>query len=61
MPWPELEGVLRILLPSRTRDPAGVQALFASYVKLTAANAQRAIRFIRASSARMPGDSKKSA
>jgi transcriptional regulator of met regulon len=61
MAWPELERILRVLLPSRTRNEAGVQALFASYVKLTAANAHRAARFIRASSARMPGESKKSA
>ena len=59
MPWPELEGVLRILLPTRAGTVQGMQALFASYVKLTTANAQRAIRFIRASAARLPGDVKK--
>jgi transcriptional regulator of met regulon len=59
MAWPELEGVLRVLLPSKTKTAEGMQALFANYVKLTAANAHRAVRFIRASAARMPGDTKK--
>jgi uncharacterized protein (DUF2336 family) len=59
MTWPELEGVLRVLLPTKTKTTESVQALFASYVKLTAANAHRAIRFIRASAARVPTDAKK--
>ncbi|MEW6450277.1 MAG: DUF2336 domain-containing protein [Pseudomonadota bacterium] len=59
MTWPELEGVLRVLLPTKTKDVAGMQALFASYIKLTAANAHRAIRFIRASAARAPTDTQK--
>ena len=59
MQWPELEGVLRVLLPSKTKTVEGMQALFAAYVQLTAANAHRAIRFIRASAAKLPSDKMK--
>ena len=59
MQWPELEGVLRVLLPSKTKTVEAMQVLFAAYVKLTAANAHRAIRFIRASAAKLPSDKMK--
>lgn len=59
MLWPELEGVLRVLLPTKTKTVEGMQALFAAYVQLTAANAHRAIRFIRASAAKLPSDKMK--
>jgi hypothetical protein len=59
MPWPELEPVLCVLLPTKAGAPNGVKALFANYVNLTTANAQRAVRFIRASAARAPADTKK--
>ena len=54
MGWPELESVLTVLLPSRTKTPDNVKALFAAYIKLTTANAQRAVSFIRASAAKLP-------
>jgi hypothetical protein len=47
MGWPELQGVLSVAMPKKTKTPDDVKALFADFIKLTTADAQRAIRFIR--------------
>jgi hypothetical protein len=39
-------------LPEKTKAPEDVKALFAAFVKLTPADAQRAVRFIRTSTAK---------
>jgi hypothetical protein len=54
--WPELQGILSVILPEKTKTPADVRALFANFIKLTPANTQRAIRFIKTSTARSPDE-----
>jgi uncharacterized protein (DUF2336 family) len=49
--WPELQGILAVVLPERTNRPAVVHELFEDFIKLTPANAERAVRYIRASAA----------
>lgn len=50
--WPDLQGILSVALPGKTKSPQDVKALFTPFVKLTLADAQRATRFIRTSSAK---------
>jgi hypothetical protein len=50
--WPDMKGILSVTLPDRTKTPEDLKALFAGFVKLTPADAQRAIRFIRTSTAK---------
>jgi len=59
MGWPELQGILSVILPEKTKTPEDVKALFASFIKLTPANAQRAIRFIRTSTSKSPDELRK--
>ena len=47
--WSEMHSVLAILLPEKTKLPEYVHELFYNFTKLTPANAERAIRLIRAS------------
>ena len=47
--WQELKEILLLVLPSKTKTPEDVKSLFESFVKVTPADAQRAIRFIRTS------------
>jgi hypothetical protein len=50
--WPDMKGILSVALPEKTKAPEDVKALFAAFVKLTPADAQRAVRFIRTSTAK---------
>ena len=50
--WPDLQEILSVTLPQKTKIPEDVNALFVSFVKLTPADAQRAIQFIRTSTAK---------
>jgi uncharacterized protein (DUF2336 family) len=50
--WPDMKGILSVTLPEKAKSPDDVKALFADFVKLTPADAQRAIRFIRTSTAK---------
>jgi len=50
--WPDMKGILSVALPEKTKAPEDVKALFAAFVKLTPAYAQRAVRFIRTSTAK---------
>lgn len=52
MGWPDLQGIVSVTLPAKTKTPDDVRALFASFRKLTLADAQRSIRFIRTSTAK---------
>jgi uncharacterized protein (DUF2336 family) len=46
--WPDLLKVLNAAMPATTREPHKVELLFEEFVMLSAANAKRVIRFIRA-------------
>ena len=59
MGWQELHGVISVIMPEKTKSPELVKALLDRFIKLTPANAQRAIRFIRTSSAKLPDELKK--
>ena len=59
MSWQELQGVLSVIMPEKTKSPALVKALLDRFIKLTPANAQRAVRFIRTSSAKLSDELKK--
>jgi uncharacterized protein (DUF2336 family) len=50
--WPDLQGIVSVTLPGKSETPEDVRALFANFRKLTLADAQRAIRFIRTSTAK---------
>lgn len=50
--WPDLQGILSVAFPRKFKTPEDVQALFADFRKLTPADAQRSIRFIRTSTAK---------
>jgi len=50
--WPDLQGILSVAFPRKFKRPEDVQALFADFRKLTPADAQRSIRFIRTSTAK---------
>lgn len=52
--WLELQKVLAVVMQGKTRSPAELNALFSEFSNLTAANAQRAVRFMRTSTARSP-------
>ncbi|HEY5608367.1 MAG TPA: DUF2336 domain-containing protein [Alphaproteobacteria bacterium] len=47
MGWPELQKVLTVTMPAKTKTPNDMKALFAKFVGLSAADVERAIRFIR--------------
>jgi uncharacterized protein (DUF2336 family) len=47
MGWPELQKVLPVTMPAKTKTPNDMKALFAKFVSLSAADVERAIRFIR--------------
>jgi uncharacterized protein (DUF2336 family) len=47
--WPDMQGIFSTALPDNTRTAEDAKAVFASFLKLTTADAERAIRFIRAS------------
>jgi uncharacterized protein (DUF2336 family) len=59
MAWPDLQGVLSVALPEKTKTPNDIKALFDTFVKLTPANAQRAIQFIRTRAAKSSDELKK--
>jgi len=59
MSWQELQGVLSVIMPEKTKNPALAKALLDRFIKLTPANAQRAVRFIRTSSAKLSDELKK--
>jgi hypothetical protein len=48
MGWPELLEILNAAMPATTREPHGVQELFSEFLMLSASNAQRVLRFIKA-------------
>jgi len=50
--WPDMKGILSVTLPEKTKTPDDAKALFTAFVKLTPADAQRAIQFIRTSTAK---------
>ena len=50
--WPDMQGILAVALPGKTKTRDDVRALFASFRKLTPADAERAVRFIRTSTAK---------
>lgn len=47
--WPDMHSVLTVALPEKTKIPEHARELFDNFTKLTPANAERAIRLIRAS------------
>jgi uncharacterized protein (DUF2336 family) len=47
MGWPELQRVLSAAMPAKSENSDDRKALFAKFVNLSAANAERAIRFMR--------------
>jgi len=47
MGWPELQKVLTVTMPARTRTPNDMKVLFAKFVSLSPADLERALRFIR--------------
>lgn len=47
--WPDLQKVIVVAGPSRSKTPEELSALFANYSSISVANAQRAVRFIRTS------------
>ena len=47
--WPDMKGILSVALPAKAQTPESLKALFADFLKLSPADAQRAIRFIRTS------------
>jgi len=49
--WPEMHSVLTVVLPEKTKAPEHVHEMSNSFAKLTPANAERAIRLIRANAA----------
>jgi uncharacterized protein (DUF2336 family) len=51
MGWPELQDVLSVTMPAKIKSPEAINALFAKFANLSAANAQRAIGFIRTNTA----------
>jgi uncharacterized protein (DUF2336 family) len=55
MGWPELQKVLTVTMPAKTKTPNDMKALFAKFVSLSAADVERAIRFIRTGAAK-PAD-----
>ena len=55
MGWPELQKVLAVTMPAKTKTPNDMKALFAKFVNLSAADVERAIRFIRTGAAK-PAD-----
>jgi uncharacterized protein (DUF2336 family) len=59
MGWPELQKVLSATMPAKTGAPDDMKALFAKFVNLSAADAERAIRFIRTSAAKSADELRK--
>ena len=57
--WPDLQKVLAVALPAKTKTPEQLGALFASYTTLSTANAQRAVRFIRTSRSKFADEIRK--
>jgi uncharacterized protein (DUF2336 family) len=56
MRWPELQGVVKVIMPEKTKSADEITALFAKFRTLSAANAERAVRFIRSNAARAADD-----
>jgi len=50
--WPDMKQVLSTTLPAKYAAPENSQELFAKFLNLSAENAQRGMRFIRANSSR---------
>ena len=50
--WPDMKQVLSTTLPAKYATPENSQELFAKFLNLSAENAQRGMRFIRANSSR---------
>lgn len=57
--WPDLQKVLAVTVPSKTKTPDEMAALFASYSTLSTPNAQRAVRFIRTSRSKFADEIRK--
>jgi uncharacterized protein (DUF2336 family) len=57
--WPDMQKVLAVAVPSKSKTPEELNALFASYSTLSTANAQRAVRFIRTSSSKFADEIRK--
>ncbi|HEX5217513.1 MAG TPA: DUF2336 domain-containing protein [Vicinamibacterales bacterium] len=57
--WPDLQKVLVVAGPSRSKTPEELSALFASYSSISVANAQRAVRFIRTSRSKFADEIRK--
>lgn len=52
MGWPELQKVFSAAMPARAERAEDMKALFAKFINLSAANADRALRFMRTSAAK---------
>src|SRR5581483_8473740 len=50
--WPDMHKVLSAAIPTQTTTTDGINELFEKFSELSAANAQRAVRFIRTNSSR---------
>jgi Uncharacterised protein conserved in bacteria (DUF2336) len=57
--WLDLQKVLALALPSKARTPERLNTLFTSYSTLSPANAQRAVRFMKASGSKFADDIRK--
>jgi uncharacterized protein (DUF2336 family) len=57
--WPDLQKILAVTFPSKTKTPQQLNALFASYSALSTANAQRAVRFIKTSRSKFADEIRK--
>lgn len=56
--WPDMHKVLAVTIPTQARTPEGTSELLAKFSELSAANAQRAVRFIRTNSSRPKSDNR---
>lgn len=50
MAWPELHEIMTVTMPDKIKSSEETRSVCTKYVNLSAANARRAVRFIRASS-----------
>ena len=55
--WPEMQNILSVTMPAKTKSPEAIKTMFAKFINLTAPNAERAIKFIRTSASKSADES----